>query len=85
MNQITSLDTPEYNITIKVVWVDFEYARIVGMPHLQETPKRQQFLVAGRKLFRDDQVRKAVIQNRAALPVQRPELEGAGVVEWLGI
>ena len=33
------------------------------------------------KLFRDDQVRKAVIQNRAALPVQRPELEGAGVVE----
>jgi hypothetical protein len=33
------------------------------------------------KLLRDERVRRAVTQNRAVLPVERPELEGAGVVK----
>lgn len=32
------------------------------------------------KLLRDERVRRAVTQNRAVLPVERPELEQAGVV-----
>jgi serine/threonine protein kinase len=43
-------------------------------------------MLAGRpgyepKLRRDEQVRRAVTQNREPLPVDRPELEGAGVVK----
>ncbi len=43
-------------------------------------------MLAGRpgfepKLLRDERVRRAVTQNRAVLPVERPELEGAGVVK----